>query len=202
VYELSPLTSLLGEYVRSVTPEPLERPQAGSVADAFLVGLRGELTPVLRGEIHAGYASQRFEHAAAPQDFSGFVADASLTRDFGDAAALNVRAGRRTNPSAFDENGYYVSNYARLQLITPFARNLRLTTTAAFFLNDYPVPDTSAVFRNDDIFSASAGLAYFFTPLTFLSVDYRHDRRNSNLDVFSYHSNAVQIMLGLGFVNR
>ncbi len=29
VYELSPLTSLLGEYVRTVTPEPLERPAGG-----------------------------------------------------------------------------------------------------------------------------------------------------------------------------
>ena len=202
VYELSPLTSLLGEYVRTVTPEPLERPQAGSVADAFLVGLRGELTPVLRGEIHAGYANQRFDHATAPQDYSGFVADVSLTRDFGDAAALTARAGRRTNPSAFDENGYYVSNYARLQFISPFARNLRMTLTAAFFLNDYPVPDANAVLRNDDIVSGGAGLAYFFTPLTFLSVDYRHDRRNSNLELFSYRSNAVQIMVGFGFVNR
>ncbi|HJS73125.1 MAG TPA: outer membrane beta-barrel protein, partial [Vicinamibacteria bacterium] len=202
VYELSPLTSLLGEYVRTVTPEPLERPQAGSVADAFLVGLRGELTPVLRGEVHAGYADQRFDHVDAPQDFSGFVADASLTRDFGDAAALTLRAGRRTSPSAFDENGYYVSNYARLQLISPFARNLRLTTTAAFFLNDYPIPDASAILRNDNIFSGSAGLAYFFTPLTFLSVDYRHDRRDSNIELFSYNSNAIQLMVGFGFVNR
>jgi hypothetical protein len=202
VYELSPLTSLLGEYVRTVTPEPIERPEAGSVADAFLVGLRGELTPVLRGEVHAGYANQRFDHVAAPQDYSGFVADASLTRDFGDAAALTLRAGRRTSPSAFDQNGYYVSNYARLQLISPFARNLRLTATAAFFLNDYPIPDASAVFRNDDILSGSAGLAYFFSPLTFLSVDYRHDRRNSNIEIFSYDSNAIQVMVGFGFVNR
>jgi hypothetical protein len=202
VYELSPLTSLLGEYVRTVTPEPLERPQAGSVADAFLVGLRGELTPVLRGEIHAGYANQRFDSAAVAQDFSGLVADVSLTRDFGDAAALTARAGRRTSPSAFDENGFYVSNYGRLQFISPFARNLRMTLTAAFFLNDYPVPDANAVLRNDDIFSGGAGLAYFFTPLTFLSVDYRHDQRNSNVELFSYRSNAVQIMVGFGFVNR
>jgi hypothetical protein len=202
VYELSPLTSLLGEYVRTVTPEPLERPEAGSVADMFLVGLRGDITPMLRGEIHAGWSTQRFDFASVPQDFGGLVADISLTRDFGETAALVARAGRRTSPSSFDENGYYVSNYAKVQFISPVARNLRVTLSGAMYLNDYPVPDASAVLRNDDILSGGAGVAYFFTPLTFLSVDYRHDQRNSNIELFAYRSNTVQFMVGFGFLNR
>ncbi len=202
VYELSPLTSLLGEYIHTVTPEPLERPEAGSVADMFLVGLRGDITPMLRGEIHAGYATERFDFASVPQDFGGLVADISLTRDFGEMAALTARAGRRTSPSPFDENGYYVSSYAKVQFISPVARNFRVTLSGSMYLNDYPVPDASAVLRNDDIFSGGAGLAYFFTPLTFLSVDYRHDQRNSNIELFSYRSNTVQFMVGFGFLNR
>ncbi len=202
LYDLSPLTSLLGEYIHTVTPEPLERPQASSVGDMFLAGLRGEITPMLRGQIRAGYATQRFELAAVPQDFSGFVADLSLTRDFGEMAALTALAGRRTSPSAFGENGHYVSNYGRVQFITPFARNFRLSVTGALFLNDYPVANADDVFRSDDIFSAGAGLAYFFTPLTFVSMDYRHDQRNSNIELFSYRSNAIQLMLGFGFLNR
>ena len=117
-------------------------------------------------------------------------------------AALTALAGRRTSPSAFDENGHYVSNYGRVQFITPFARNFRLTVTGALFLNDYPVANADDVFRSDDIYSAGAGLAYFFTPLTYLSMDYRHDRRNSNIELFSYRSNAIQLMLGFGFLNR
>lgn len=202
LYDLSPLTSLTGEYIHAITPEPLDHPQAGSVADMFLLGLRGELTPMLRGEIQGGYATQRFDFATVSQDFSGFVADASLTRDFGEAAALTARAGRRTNPSSFDENGYYVSNYGRVQFISPFARNFRMTLTGAFYLNDYPVPDGSGIIRNDDILSAGAGLAYFFTPLAFLSMDYRHDERNSNIELFAYQSDAIQLMVGFGFLNR
>jgi hypothetical protein len=202
LYDLSPLTSLLGEYIHTITPEPLDHPQAGSVGDMFLVGLRGELTPMLRGQIRSGYATQRFELATVSQDFRGFVADLSLTRDFGEVAALTALLGRRTNPSAFDENGYYVSNYSRVQFISPFARNFRMTLTGALYLNDYPIADASGVIRNDDIFSAGAGLAYFFTPLTFLSVDYRHDQRNSNIELFAYQSNAIQLMVGFGFLNR
>ena len=202
LYDLSPPTSLLGEYIHTVTPEPLDRPQASSVADTFLAGLRGEITPMLRGQIRAGYATQRFELAAVPQDFSGFVADLSLTRDFGEVAALTALAGRRTNPSAFDENGHYVSNYGRVQFITPFTRNFRLTLTGALYLNQYPVPDVNNVLRRDDIFRGGAGIAYFFTPLTYLSVDYRHDQRDSNIELFAYRSNAIQLMLGFGFLNR
>jgi hypothetical protein len=202
LYDLSALQSLVGQYIHSVTPEPSDRPMAGSVADMVLVGIRGELTPMLRGEIRAGYSTQRFDFAAAPQDFSGLVADASLVRDFGDRAALTARAGRRTSPSAFDQNGYYVSNYLRGQFISPFARNFRLTVSGAFYFNDYPVADAKGVLRNDDIWSGAAGVAYFFTPLTFLSVDYRHDRRSSNIDLFAYESNAVQLMVGFGFLNR
>jgi len=202
LYDLSPLTSVVGEYVHTLTPEPIDRHQAGSVADMFLVGLRGEITSMLRGEIRAGYATQRFESATVAQDFSGFVADVSLTRDLGEVAALTARAGRRTNPSSFDENGYYVSNHGRVQFITPFARNFRMTLTGAFFLNDYPVADASGVIRNDDILSAGAGLAYFFTPITYLSMDYRHDQRNSNIETFAYRSNAIQVMVGFGFLNR
>jgi hypothetical protein len=202
LYDLTPLTNLLGEYIHAVIPEPLERPIAGSEADMLLVGLRGEITPMLRGQVRGGFSTQRFDYATVSQDFSGFVADVSLTRDFGEQAALTARAGRRTNPSSFEENGYYVSNFGRVQFIAPFARNFRLTLTGALFFNDYPVPDEANLLRNDEIFSSGAGLAYFFSPLTFVSVDYRHDERNSNIDLYSYRSNAFQIMVGFGFLNR
>jgi hypothetical protein len=202
LYDLTPLTSLLGEYNRIVIPEPLERPEAGSTGDMFLVGLRGELTPYLRGQVRAGYAFQRFENASLPQNFSGFVADASLTRDLGEASAITAELGRRTNPSAFEENGYYASSYGRVQFITPFARNFRFTATGVLFSNDYPVADPSGVSRDDQILSGAVGLAYFFAPLSFVSFDFRHDRRNSNLDAFTYRNNALQLMVGFGFLNR
>jgi hypothetical protein len=157
---------------------------------------------MLRGEIRGGYSNESFEHASVPQDFSGFVAEASLTRDIGMESALTAYAGRRTSPSAFDQNGYYVSNYGRLQFNAPFAENFRLTLSGALYRNDYPVADANGIFRNDDLVSGGAGVAYFFNPLAFLSVDYRHDRRSSTIELFSYRSNAVQMMVGFGFLNR
>ena len=200
LYHLSPLTSVFGEYIRRTTPEPEGRPQAESYGDLALAGIRGEITPLLRGQVRAGFANQHYDGGL--QTFSGFVADVRLSRDFGEKTALTAWLGRGTNPSSYGDNGFYVSNYGRLQFVGPLMRNLRLTANVAFFGNNYALPDVDDLLRNDDIFSGSVGAAYFFTPLAFLSVDFRHDQRNSTLEQYQYSNNAVQFMVGFGFLNR
>jgi hypothetical protein len=202
LYNLSPLTSLVGEYVRTGIPSSADRPVSESSGDMFLFGVRGELTPLLRGEARFGYASQRFVSALVPQDFAGFVAEVDVTRDLGERAALTLNAGRRTSLSAFEANSYYVSSYGRFQFITPVGQRLRVTATAAIFGNAYPVAVSTETERSDRIFSGAAGLAYFFTPFTYVSVDYRHDQRSSNLGEFAYRNDALQLMVGVGFSSR
>lgn len=202
VYQLSPLTSLLGEYERATTPAPLERPEAQNTSDSFLFTIRGEITPLMRGTVRVGFANVRFNNTLAPQDYTGPIAEADLTRDFGEEAALRLFAGRRTNLSNYAENSHYVSNYARVQLIAPFANRFRLTASGAVAGNSYPLPDVEGTVRDDSILGGSIGLAYFLTPITYFSVDYKYDRRNSNVDLFSYRNNSLQLMVGVGFLSR
>lgn len=202
LYNLSPLTSLLGEYRRTGIPSSPGRPQSESQGDMLLVGVRGELTPLLRGKALVGFSSQRFVSALVPQDFRGFVAEVDLDRDFGERATLGVRAGRRTSLSGFEANSYYVSNYGRFQFVSPIGQRFRVTATAGLLENAYPVASLSEVERDDRILSGALGLAYFFTPFTYVSVDYRHDQRSSSLGAFEYRNDALQLMLGLGFLSR
>lgn len=203
LYNLTPLTSLVGEYSRIRTRPGPTRPEAEAQGDVVLFGLRGEVTPLLRGRIRVGYASQRFDQTLEPQEFRGLVADVRLTRQFGVATALDVTLGRRTNPSAYQENSFYVSNYATARFVVPLAEKLRLSTSGVFFANRYPLADISTgIDRDDKSLSGAIGVSYFFTPLSFLSVDYRHDRRSSNLERFSYRNNSVQLLVGFGFLNQ
>jgi hypothetical protein len=203
LYSLSPLTRVVGEYVRSSTRPGPSRPDASSEADTVLFGLRGELTPLLTGRVRVGYSNQKFDQAAAPQSFSGVVADVRLTRRFGEATALDVTVGRRTSPSSFQSNGFYLSNYGTARFVVPVFEKLRFSANAVVFGNTYAVPDAvTGLDRSDRAYSGAAGLSYFFTPLSYLSVDYRHDRRDSNLERFSYRNNSVQFMVGFGFLNR
>lgn len=202
-YNLSPLTSLIGEYFRSVTPAPLTRPAAGSTANLLLFGIRGEITPLLRGRIRGGYTDQIYDQGLIPQQYRGFIADVMVTRDFGEKSALNIDAGRRTTPSAFEGNGFYISNYFSAQFVTPLARNIRLAANAGYHANDYPLLTLRGEApRNDRLLRATVGVSYFFTPLTFIKANYRYDKRNSNLERFDYQNNAFQVIFGVGFLNR
>ncbi len=203
LYNLSPLTSLVGEYSRLKTRPDATRPQAFSDGNVGMFGLRGEVTPLLRGQVRAGYTRQSFNQSLVPQAYTGFVADVRLTRRFGESTALDFTLGRRTNPSAYQENGFYLSNYGSVQFVVPITEKLRLSTNGFLFGNSYPLADDSTgLERSDKAISGAVGLSYFWTPLSFLSVDYRHDRRNSNLEQFSYRNNAVQFMVGFGFLTR
>lgn len=203
LYNLSPVTSLVGDYARLRTRPDATRPEAYSDGNVVMLGLRGEVTALLQGQVRAGYARQSYSQSVVSQGYSGFVADVRLTRRFGEATALNFSLGRRTNPSAYEENGFYLSNYGNVQFVMPLSDKLRLSTNAVIFGNSYPLVDTSTgIDRHDKALSGAAGVSYFFTPLSFLSVDYRHDRRDSNLEQFSYRNNAVQFMVGFGFLTR
>ena len=203
LYSLSPLTSLVGEYVRATTRPDPTRPEAVSDANAVLFGLRGEVTPLLIGRVRVGYTNQTFEQSIVAQSYSGLAADVGLRRQFGTASALDFTVGRRTSPSSYQQNGFYLSNYGTARFVAPIVEKLRFSANAALFANNYPLTDVATgIDRRDRAFSGAVGVAYFWTPLSYLSVDYRHDRRDSNLDEFSYRNNAVQFMVGFGFLNR
>lgn len=203
LYNLSPLTSLVGGYAHTRTEPGPGRPEASSSGDTFTFGIRGELTPLIRGHVRAGYATQRFEQSIASLSFTGFVADAHLTRQFGELTSLEFGAGRRTNPSAFQNNGFSVSNYGSARFVAPITERFQFTANAVLFDNRYPLDDfATGEKRNDRALAGVLGVSYFFTSMSFLSVDYRHDRRDSSLSQFDYRNNSVQFMIGFGFLNR
>ena len=203
VYYLSPVSSIVGEYASTRTRPDLTRPEAASDGSVALVGLRGEITALISGYIRAGYASQNLTQGATPQSFRGFVAEARLTREFGTETSLVFDFGRRTNPSAFQENGYYTSNYGNVRFVAPINEKIRFSISASYFGNRYPLNDIATdSARLDRSLSSAFGFSYFFTPLSYFSVDYQRDNRHSSLERFDYLNNAVQFVIGFGFVNR
>ncbi len=203
LYYLSPLTTVFGEFQRLVRPEPIARPEATLKADAFLAGIRGEITPMMTGTMRAGYSSQEYGVSPDVLYFKGLVADAELVYRLGEQAALSGRVGRTNNPSYFESNGYYTSNYANVRFVTPIWRELRLTARGAFIGNDYPLPALDlGVPRADNIKNGSIGIVYYFTRQTFLQADFLHERRDSNLENYTYRNNVLQFIFGWGFVSQ
>jgi hypothetical protein len=202
-YRRSPVSSIFGEYVRDITPEPSTRPEAKATANAVQLGIQGELSPLLTGTVRAGYAWQEFGSGASALEYRGFVASASLTRYFTDAASILVEAGRQTNLSNFEDNNYYVTNFGTVQFTGPIRQNLQLVTGGSLYDNRYPLESIEVnENRNDRALAGWVGAAYFFSPLTYFRADYRYERRRSNLDEFQYTSNVLRIVVGVGIFSR
>ena len=199
LYDLSPLTTIFGEYVRSYTPEPAGRPGAGSTGDSVYLGLSGEITPRLGGRVQGGYSLERYGSGLR---YRGLVARAELTRQLTEQAAVSVSAGRQNFLSAFAGNVYYTSNHAEAGLVLPIARRFRLVAGGSVFDNQYPVAETpGGVRRRDFIWAGRGGILYSVTPFAFLRFDYRHESRNSKLDLFDYRNDSFVVLVGLGYAN-
>ncbi len=203
LYHLSPLTTVFGEYQRNTRPEPTARPEAALKSDAFLAGIRGEITPMMTGTIRAGYSSQESGISPDVLYFKGLVADVDLVYRLGEQAALSGLVGRANHPSYFESNGYYTSDYVNARFVTPIWRELRLTVRGAFIGNDYPLPAAEiGVPRADSIKNASIGILYNFKGQAFLQADFLHERRDSNLENYTYRNNVLQLIFGWGFVSQ
>lgn len=203
LYHMSPLTTLFGKYQRQVIPEPVARPHSATKGDAVLFGARGELGALMTGVVQAGYQKQEFGPEGQYSSYSGFVADVRISRYFSEKTVLSFDAGRTNNPSNFEANSHYTSNYLNLQFLMPVFRDVRLNTRVSVIDNDYPFPSVElGMPREDRNLNFSIGASYYITRHGFFQVDFLHEKRDSNLDSYRYRNNVLQFLFGWGFLSQ
>ena len=112
-YEVTPNLKAIASYVYDRLPRPDERPEAESTAHSGRLTLTGDILPLLTGEVSVAYRDQSTPNAGpGGTGFSGLTLSAALTRQLGRESTLAVYASRATPPSAFEQNGFYVSSVA------------------------------------------------------------------------------------------
>ncbi|HEY2946148.1 MAG TPA: outer membrane beta-barrel protein [Vicinamibacteria bacterium] len=188
-------------YSLEQVPASPERPESESRVHSVLVAVDGEIMPLLSGRVSAGY-TLRDSPLAAPEGrrFRGLTFGADLKRDFGRSANIILAANRSTELSAFEQNAFYVTTSANVSVTAPLPWSLSLTAGGGYHVNSYPtVANGLDVRRRDEIVDWLAGLGRSITRWAFVRADYRHDRRDSNLDFFDQRTHALYVQLGLGF---
>ncbi len=194
------LRALLG-YSYEQVPTPQERPLAASTAHAVSLTLTGEVLPLVQGEVQVGYREQT-SPAAGPGGtrFRGIAGALRLTKAFTRAAGVVLSAGRSTPLSNFENNAFYVSSSTETEVTLPLPFAISAHGGAGYHWNDYrTVAAALGAPRKDRIFGWSGGLGRPVTRWGYLRVDYRRDRRNSNLDVFDIRTKAITVQFGVGF---
>jgi hypothetical protein len=199
-YDLGDDLRAVVSYSQERVPPSPERAIVETSGHGVNLSFGGSLGPLLQGSFAVGYRDQRSPQAEGEsRSFRGLVLAASLQRTLGHASSLGLQLGRATQLSAYETNAYYVNNSAALQLAVPLPFAVSTTATVSFLRNDYPNPAAGlGLPRRDDIFGWSLGLGRSLGWRAWLRVDYRRERRDSNLPAFDVATDGWVIQLGLG----
>jgi hypothetical protein len=199
-YALGPERTIALGYVFDRVPTPVERPEAAAHGHTFEARLSGELLPLLKAEGSVGYRQQTSPNAApAGRRYRGLVSAFRLTKDFTPGSSVGVYLGRSTPLSSFEGNGFYVTTAFQADARTTLPFELVLRASAGRQRNTYRTPAAAIGRPRDDrIDGWIVGFARTLGRRGRVGVDYRSERRDSNLDEFD--SRAHGLVLQLGFV--
>jgi hypothetical protein len=203
-FEAAPGLRAALTYAFDRVPTPPERVQAESQAHVAGASLTGEILPLLTGEVAVGFRTQDNPNAGeAGRRYADWVAGVKLKKEFARGAVLQAGGGRAPYPSSFEENGFYVSSYAVADLAFQLPLGLAANAGLSYRVNGYRLPAAGiAEPRRDTIRGWAVGLGRPITRWGFLRVDYRQDRRRSNLPGFETDTHSLLIQAGIGYSGR
>jgi hypothetical protein len=196
-YEITPNLRAIASYVWDRLPRPDERPEAESTAHSGRLTLSGDILPLTTGEVSVGYRDQSTPNAGlGGTGYAGLTLSAALTRQFGRESTLAFYANRSTPPSAYEQNGFYVSSGLQGTLQVPLPAAFQLRGGAGYQWNDYrTMASAIGAPREDRILGWSVGLRRPVRPNLFLSATYRHEDRRSNVDTFDTEAEGLYFQL-------
>jgi hypothetical protein len=177
------------------------RPQASMRSGSAQLQLNGDLAPLTRGSISLGWTRQ--ENPQAPvgaRRFDGLTANANIRKDLGYSSSVTLTAVRSTHPSAYGTDGFYVTTAGQLELTLPLPFAVSFQGGSGYHVNQYRVVTGDAGQpRKDQITYWSVGLGRAVGRWGFWRMDYRGERRNSNLDAFDNTVNTFTVRVGVGY---
>jgi hypothetical protein len=196
-FELTPTLKAVASYVYDAVPRPDDRPEAEATAHSARLALTGDLLPLLTGELSVGYRNQDTPNAGTGgTSYSGLTLGAALTRQLGREALLSAYASRSTPPSAYEENGFYVSTSVQGTLQVPMPAQFQLRGGVGYQWNDYrTVSSEIGRPREDRILGWYVGLRRPVRANLFLSAAYRSEDRTSNVDTFDTDADGFYLQL-------
>lgn len=181
-YNLSPDVSLfLDARFRDSSSERLDG--LGSSSDtsgnAFLVGLDGQLTARLSGQIGIGYDQSETSFGGVEREYSGFTYDASLTWTPRERTSLTLDASNGVQSTSSGGTEYSRVNLSVAQEI---GLNMSASVGVGFRSSDF----ASSARGDDDVMDATARFRYAMTRNISWSLAYRYTDADSTSVIVNY----------------
>jgi hypothetical protein len=201
-YELSPNVRAVLAYTWSRVPRPPDRPEAEATAHGASLSLSGELASLTTGRAELAYAAQDTPNAGAGGTrYRGLTTSIGLRRDLGHTSALDLSVRRSLDPSAFEDNGFYVATLVESVLTLPGPYRTFLRGGVGYQWSGYRTASAAiGEPRADRILAWYVGLGRLFGEHAGLRADYRRERRTSNLPGFDITTSALIVQVSLGWL--
>lgn len=194
--EVTPNLKAVASYRYEEVPRPSERPEAEARAHAASIELRGELLPLLTGDLGLGWRDQRNPNAAeGGRRYSGLTFSGTLTRQLSPESSLSLYLTRALPVSAYQANGFYVWTSAQAALHVPLPLALQLRFGLGQQWNEYRTAAEGTSARRDRIFSWYAALRRTLRGNLSASASYRSEARRSNVAAFETSSSGLLVQL-------
>jgi hypothetical protein len=196
-YEVTPNLKAIASYVYDEIPRTDERPEAQATAHSGRLTLTGDILPLLTGELSVGYRDQSTPNAGVGgTGYSGLTLSAALTRQLGRESTLAVYASRSTPPSAYEQNGFYVSSAVQGTLLVPLPAEFQIRGGLGYQWNDYRTAASEiGAPREDRILAWHVGLRRPVRPNLFLSAAFRSEDRQSNVGTLDTDADGFYFQL-------
>jgi hypothetical protein len=201
-YEISPNLKASLTYVYGRVPPPSTRPEAEATSHGAALSLSGELAPLTTGRAEVSYTVEDTPNAGeGGTSYRGVTAQVGLRRELGHTSALDLTVRRNLDPSAFESNGFYVATLIESVLTLPGPYSTYLRGGLGYQWSDYRTNATAiGEPRADRLLAWYAGLGRLLGEHAALRVDYRRERRSSNLPGFDITTNALVVQVSLGWL--
>jgi hypothetical protein len=185
-------------YVHDQVPRSAERPQAESTANALEASITGQATPRVNARAMLGYREEDHPFAGeGGRRYSGLVAGGSVTRTLGLASSVTLSGTRTSLLSAFEENGFYVTNQVQTDAALRMPYSLLLDAAIAYRWNDYrTVAPEIGVPRADTSFDWRLGFRRLLHWGS-IGASYERQQRRSNIDRFDAVTDRLTLQLDL-----
>jgi hypothetical protein len=201
-YEISPNLKAGLAYSYSRIPRPSDRPQAEATAHGAAFSLSGDLALLTSGRAEVAYTAQDTPNAGTGGTrYRGLTTSVGLRRELGPTSAFDLSVRRSLDPSAFEDNGFYVATLIESVLTLPGPYRSYLRAGLGYQWSGYRTTAASiGEPRADRLLAWYAGLGRPFGERAALRVDYRRERRSSNLPGFSLTTSALVVQVSLGWL--
>lgn len=150
-----------------------------------LTGFNFRLTPLVGGEIGAGYTSQRFEDPTIGT-VNGPAYRALLTWSPRRTIDVRLKAEEITTEAVDTVASAVRARALMLGVDYEFRRNIVLSTVAGYENDKFVGQD-----RQDNVYSATASLRYLFNRSAEVALNYKYVNRNSNVPTAVYDKHVI-----------